>query len=259
MTTKNKTYIDAANAIEKYLRLRTFPIGLKLLSRKGDLQLIKGIKMHEGTLCQAITSSRTFGWTHGIVAQSLMTICSGIFGLAESPKKVKDGTLRQLAWCATKEDAKKSEDAIQRIPPGKYEAILLSAMSGAQFEPDVVLLYGNPAQMILIINALQFENYERLQFYCVGESSCSDTIVQCFLTGKPSLSIPCFGERRFGHAQEDELAIGLTSQQVVKVDKNLVELYKRGIRYPIPYWGTQCDPVKGGGFPKAYTEIFKEG
>ncbi len=54
------------------------------------------------------------------------------------------------------------------------------------FEPDIVLIYGNPAQMILLINALQFEDYEVMQFHCVGESSCSDAIARCYLTGKPS-------------------------------------------------------------------------
>ncbi len=258
MTAGNNSSMAAANEIEKYLRLRTFPVGLKFVRKKEELKNIKRLKMHEGTLCQAVSAARTFGWSLGVVAEGLMTICSGVFGLAESPEKVKDGTLRQLAWCGKKEDAKKFEDSIPRIPLGKYEAILIGALSGGLFDPDVVLFYGNPAQMIFVINALQYEDYERLGFYCVGESSCADSIVQCFLSGKPALSIPCFGERRYGHAQDDELAIAIPCGQVEKVNRNLGELYKKGIRYPIPSWGNQCDPVKGGGIPPAYMEIFKE-
>ena len=140
----------------------------------------------------------------------------------------------------------------------KYEAVMVGALSRALFEPDLVLFYGTPAQMIFMINALQYDDYERLHFYCVGESSCADTIVQCFLSGKPALSIPCFGERRYGHAQDDELAIALLCGQVEKVHRNLGELYKKGIRYPIAFWGNQSDPVKGGGLPAPYMEIFKE-
>lgn len=258
MTAEIKPMVGAAGEIEKYLRLRTFPVGIKFVESEEDLKNMKSLRMHEGTLCQAITAARTFGWTLGAMAEGIMTICTGIFGLAESPPKVKDGTLRQLAWCREKEDAKKFEDSIPRIPMGKYEAILIGALSGGLFEPDLVLFYGNPAQMIFIINALQYEDYERLEFFCVGESSCSDTIVQCFLSGKPSLSIPCFGERRFGHAQDDELAIAIPCGQVEKINRNLGELYKRGVRYPIPYWGNQSDPVKGGGVPPAYIDIFRE-
>jgi len=242
--------------IEKYLRLRTFPLGLKFLNKKEDLKKIKRLRMHEGTFCQAITASRTFGWTIGVIADGLMTTCAGILGLVDSPEKVKDGTLRQLTWCKNKEDAKKYEDSIPKIPMGKYEAILVGTISDSLFEPDIVLFYASPAQMIFMINALQYEDYERFHFFCVGESSCSDTIVQCILSGKPALSIPCFGERRYGHAQDDELAIAIPCGQVEKIKRNLEELYKRGIRYPIPYWGNQCDPVKGGGMPPAFMEIF---
>ena len=256
--TSGANLASSANEIEKYLRLRTFPVGLKFVPHKDHLKTMRRLRVHEGTLCQAITASRTFGWTNVVFAENLMTICSGVFGLSESPEKVKDGTLRQLAWCDKKEDAKKFEDSIPRIPLGKYEAILVGTISGGQFEPDVVLYYGTPAQMMFIINAIQYEEYERLQFYCVGESSCADTIVQCFLSGKPALSIPCFGERRYGHVQDDELALAMTCSQVEKVSRNLGELYKKGIRYPIPSWGNQCDPVKGGGIPPAYMEIFKE-
>ena len=36
------------------------------------------------------------------------------------------------------------------------------------FEPDIVLIYGNPAQMILLINALQFEDYEVMRLSLCG-------------------------------------------------------------------------------------------
>jgi uncharacterized protein (DUF169 family) len=122
------------------------------------------------------------------------------------------------------------------------------------FDPDMVLIYANPAQMILIVNALQFEGYERLQFFCVGESSCSDAIAQCYLSGKPSLTIPCYGERRFGHAQDDELVIGLPAKDVEKVEKNLEQLYSRGIRYPISYAGCQVDI--SSVMPLSYQQFF---
>jgi cardiolipin synthase len=52
----------------------------------------------------------------------------------------------------------------------------------------------------------------------------------------------------------------ISDMKIVDIFRNyyLGELYKKGIRYPIPYWGNQCDPVKGGGVPPAYMEIFKE-
>lgn len=109
--------------------------------------------------------------------------------------------------------------------------------------------------MILIINALQFEDYERMQFFCVGESSCSDAIAQCYLTGKPSLTIPCFGERRYGHTQDDELVMALPPRHLEKVEQNLQELCARGVQYPIPYAGAQADLLPF--MPPAYEKLFQ--
>jgi uncharacterized protein (DUF169 family) len=112
------------------------------------------------------------------------------------------------------------------------------------FVPDIVLIYGNPAQMSLMINAIQYDRFERMIFYSVGETSCSDVIGRCFVDRVPALSIPCYGERRFGHAADDELAIGLPAEGCARILSNLETLYKKGIRYPISQYGAQVSPHK---------------
>ena len=56
------------------------------------------------------------------------------------------------------------------------------------FIPDIVLMYGNPAQMSIMVNAIQYDRFERLIFYSVGETSCSDVIGRCFVDQAPALS-----------------------------------------------------------------------
>jgi dephospho-CoA kinase len=107
--------------------------------------------------------------------------------------------------------------------------------------------------MMLLINALQFEKYEVMQFFCVGESSCSDAIARCYLTGKPSLTIPCYGERRYGHAQDEDLVMAVPAGMMEKALKGLEALYRRGIRYPISYAGAEQDVTRA--FPMAYGGI----
>jgi uncharacterized protein (DUF169 family) len=55
-----------------------------------------------------------------------------------------------------------------------------------------------------------------MQFFCVGESSCPEAIARCYLTGTPSLIISCYGERRYGHAQDDELVMALPPAMIDK-------------------------------------------
>ena len=73
------------------------------------------------------------------------------------------------------------------------------------------------------------------------------------MTGKPQLSIPCYGEPRYGHAQDDELVMALPASYVEKALRGLEVLYRRGVRYPISFAGAErnLDSV----LPVAYTTL----
>ncbi|MBM4329175.1 MAG: hypothetical protein FJ118_18670 [Deltaproteobacteria bacterium] len=233
--------------MEHYLRLRSFPVGLKMLEDPAELEHNPWVRRtpEKLTFCQMITIVRTFDWTLGGTSDDLVPpICATMLGLAEVPEWVADGTMRNVVWLEKKQDAASCEAGIQRIPYGKYRAFLLAPTAYDPFIPDIVMLYGNPAQMSVLVNAIQFDQWERTVFYSVGESSCSDVIGRCFVDRVPALSIPCYGERRFGHAQDDELAMGLPSEDCARILKNLETLYKRGIRYPISQYGAQVSPFK---------------
>lgn len=107
----------------------------------------------------------------------------------------------------------------------------------------MVLTYGTPAQLMLILNGLQRRDYERFQFFFIGEGACADSLAQCYVAGKPSLAIPCFGERRFGEVRDEELVLALTPAQVEKAITGMQELYSLGLRYPIPSYSAECDPL----------------
>ncbi|MDQ7782340.1 MAG: dephospho-CoA kinase [Desulfomonilaceae bacterium] len=239
--------------MELLLRLKSFPVAFKMLESKADLEEIPFIRRPKEpvTLCQLITRVRNFDWTVGAEARDFVgPVCPSIIGLSDTPELVKDGTFRSIVWVRTKADGKKYEESIPRLPLGTYEAVAMAPLVYNPFDPDIVLIYANPAQMILLINALQFEDYEVMQFSCVGESSCSDAIARCYLTGKPSLAIPCYGERRYGHAQDEDLVMALPPDLMAKALRGLETLYKRGIRYPISYAGAERDLTTS--YPVAY-------
>ncbi len=245
MNTAPIKWSEWTRSMERLLRLRSFPVGLKMLEKVEDLATYPWLRRppEKLSLCQLITIVRTFDWTVGGTADDLVNPgCAAVIGLAELPEFIRDGTMRSTVWLEKKEDAALCESVIQRIPTGKYQAFMLAPTAYDPFVPDIVLLYGNPAQMSLLINAIQFDRYERLVFYSVGESSCSDVIGRCFVDRVPALSIPCYGERRFGHAADDEMAIGLPMEECARVLANLEILYKRGIRYPISPYGAQVSP-----------------
>jgi len=239
--------------LELLMRLKSFPVAFKLFEDKKALSEIPFIRRmnYKSTLCQLINLVKSFDWTVGADVDDFMSaVCPSIIGLTDIPDYMKDGTFRSIVWTKSRADAKKYEDAIPRLPVGKYEAVALAPLVYNPFDPDIVLIYANPAQMMLLINSLQFENYEVMQFYCVGETSCSDAIARCYLNRKPALSIPCYGERRYGHAQDDELVMAIPVEMMDKALNGMEALYRRGIRYPISYAGAETDVTHA--FPAAY-------
>ena len=255
---KEKKWENIIRKMERLLRLKSFPVGLKLLSSKEELSKIPFLRRPEApaTLCQLINLVRNFDWTVGATASDFLTpVCPGVVGLSEVPPLYKDGTFRSIVWVKNRAQGQIFDAAIPRIPFGKYEALAMAPLVYDPFEPDMVLIYANPAQMILLINALQFEKYEVMKFFCVGESSCSDVIGRCYLENKPALSIPCYGERRYGHAQDDELAMALPPSYMETALAGLEILYRRGVRYPISFSGAQGD--LSSSFPPAYLSMDK--
>ena len=239
--------------LELLMRLKSFPVAFKLFEDKEALSEIPFIRRmnYKSTLCQLINLVKSFDWTVGADVDDFMSaVCPSIIGLTDIPDYMKDGTFRSIVWTKSRADAKKYEDAIPRLPVGKYEAVALAPLVYNPFDPDIVLIYANPAQMMLLINSLQFEEYEVMQFYCVGETSCSDAIARCYLNRKPALSIPCYGERRYGHAQDDELVMAIPVEMMDKALNGMEALYRRGIRYPISYAGAETDVTHA--FPAAY-------
>ncbi|MHA1235966.1 MAG: DUF169 domain-containing protein, partial [Promethearchaeota archaeon] len=60
-------YKETDDKLNKYLRLATFPIGVKLLKSPEELNGIKFVKKTEKkiALCQIFSYARYYGWTMG--------------------------------------------------------------------------------------------------------------------------------------------------------------------------------------------------
>ena len=149
-------------------------------------------------------------------------------------------------WHATPQDARARQEALQVVPAGRYGAMAVSPLASGRLDPpDICLIYATPGQMILFINGLQWKGYKRFDWSVVGETACADSWGRALKTGEPSLSLPCFAERRYGGVPDEEMLMALPPRYLPIAIEGLKALAKNGLRYPIAPYGVQND-VRAG-------------
>jgi uncharacterized protein (DUF169 family) len=132
------------------------------------------------------------------------------------------------------------------VPAGRYRALAVAPLAAQRLDPpDVALFYATPGAMMYFINGLQWSGYKRFDWSVVGESSCADSWGRALSRREPSLSIPCFAERRYGGVLDDEMLMALPPDQLGRAIAGMQALAKNGFRYPFPQYGIQQD-VRAG-------------
>ena len=237
--------------LNRLLRLRTTPIGMKLFETVSEMESIERIRRPKDihTTDQIVGQASRNGWTVGITAADLVgPQCGTVLGLHPRNEEWLSGDRMNGVWFGSQEDAAAHQNAMDVVDYGKYEAMAVSPLaSGRLNPPDICLIYATPAQMILFINGLQWTGYKKLDFGCVGESACADSWGRALATGEPSLSLPCYAERRYGGVMEDELLMAIPPAFLPKVVQGLEALSANGLRYPIPSYGINNDVRAGMG------------
>ena len=254
LITTDATNLDGAEVVaglNRFLRLRTTPIGMKLFESVDEMEAIPRIRRPNDvhTTDQIVGQASRNGWTVGITASDLVGAqCSTVIGLHPRSDEWLSGDRMAGVWYKDIEEAGAHQRAMDVVPYGTYEAMAVSPLaSGRLNPPDICLIYATPAQMILFINGLQWTGYKKLEWGCVGESACADSWGRALATGEPSLSIPCFAERRYGGVMEDELLMAIPPHFLPKVIDGLEQLSRNGLRYPIPQYGVNNDVRAGMG------------
>ena len=126
------------------------------------------------------------------------------------------------------------------------ELVAICAATGT----DYLDLCGEPVwmrQMIILINGLQYTGYRKFEWGVVGETACADSWGRALKTGEPSLSLPCYAERRYGGVPDEEMLMALQPKHLAKAIVGMKQLARNGLRYPIAPYGIQADVRAGMG------------
>ena len=256
MTGRDSLAASAAE-LERSLRLRSIPFGMKLFETAEAMMEVPNIRRPRDTvhtMDQIVAQAARLGWTVGVTGTDLVgDQCRSVVGLGGQSPEWRSGRHMTGVWYATLADAGAHQSAMSVVPFGTYKALAVSPLSAGRLDPpDIVLFYATPGAMIYFINGLQWSGYKNFEWGVVGESACADSWGRALTTRTPSLSIPCFAERRYGGVLDDEMLMATPPEFLGKAIAGMEALAKRGFRYPFPQYGIQQDAREGRA--KSYSD-----
>jgi len=243
-------WAEIAVELEQLLKLRSIPFGMKLYEDRAEMEAIPRVRRPQAvhTLDQLVGQASRLGWTVGVTSEDLVGAqCRAVVGLGGAKDADwRSGRAMTGVWFSTQEDAQAHQEAMTCVPDGRFEALAIGPLAAGKLgDPDIALFYATPGAMIYFINGLQWSGYRRFDWSVVGESACADSWGRALSRREPSLSIPCFAERRYGGVLDDEMLMATPPEPLIKAIAGMKALAKNGFRYPFPQYGVQQD-VRAG-------------
>ncbi|MCS7098190.1 MAG: DUF169 domain-containing protein [Candidatus Methanomethyliaceae archaeon] len=227
--------MEKIDELNSYLRLKSKIVGIKLFDSEIKTKIQRRPKK-KLIICQIINAARLYGWAWMILSEDVECILGAIaLGLREeSFVNIKEVFMR-LGYVSDDESARKFASKIPRIEKTK-RGFVIGPLEVFDIEPDLLIMYGNSAQIMRMVQSTVYAmGGERLTFSTSGDCGiCGDGIASAYITERPQVVIPCYGERRFGHSQDDELAMVIPFKYLEGIIEGLRKTHNAGIRYPIP-------------------------
>jgi uncharacterized protein (DUF169 family) len=252
---------ETAMLIREDLRLKTFPVAAGFLKKKADLpektrrpSVALGKRI---AVCQGVTMARSYGWTVGIAKEDVICVPAGIvFGFSDFSDQPASlaGLFHEINFSSTQDLGLKEASSMSRFENGEIEAIVLAPLEKASFDPDTVVIYGNPAQMMRLVQAWSYMTGQRVSGEFGGKVECDEYLIAPFKKQTARVVIPGNGERIFAATQDDEMAFAVAGKYFLELTRGLKGAGKAvGARYPVtPYQNFQPE------FPSAHKELGKK-
>jgi uncharacterized protein (DUF169 family) len=186
-------------------------------------------------ICQAVAMSRRYGWTLAVGEEDVNCVLTKTaFGFAPLTEHYTEGNLACGMYVSTKEAGARTEAATERFPQGKYKCLVTAPAARADFDPDSVVIYGNPAQVMRLVTGALWKRGGAITSSFTGRVDCSDEIIRPMLSGDYQVILPCYGDRVFAQTDDTEMAFSLPGAKMEELIEGLEGTHKGGIRYPIP-------------------------
>jgi len=254
-----KKWHELGRELRRFINPDTFPIAVHFVAHEG--QIPKGVRTPSKDLkvkiahCQAVAITRKYGWTIAMTPNDLGCAISGhTYGWKPANKEEAIGFLMRMNYAADSAAALKILESFKTLGSGQYGAVIYSPLEWAKVEPDVVLIYLNPAQLMRCLHGSTWHRGRPIISSFSGRAaSCTEGVLGAFLDQTPKVVVPGNGDRVWAATQDHEMMYALPASHLESLVQGLFKTHEKGIRYPIPTY-LRYQPEVGLALP--LTEIF---
>jgi uncharacterized protein (DUF169 family) len=244
-------------ALAQYVRPGNFPVAVRMVKPGEKLpervkRPWKDLGIRSAT-CQAIAFARRYGWVMALGDEDISCpLTAVVFGFRQATEFYEEGKACAGMYTETEEAGRRSEAQVEKFSFGEYRYILAAPLHRTAFEPEVVIVYADTAQVLRLLTAALWKQGGRLTSSFGGRIDCAEEIIVPLRSGKCEVILPCYGDRIFAQTQDHELAFSIPIGRVEEIIEGLAGTNKGGVRYPVPSFLRYT-----GEFPKHYTDVAK--
>ncbi len=227
-------------ALGKYIRPQSSPLAIRMCRSQNELpEQVKFPKKDLGIsvpVCQGIAMARRFGWTLAMGKED--QICPhghAVLGFV-SGEAYLDGRLAEAAGLGPRETFARRARGMSLLEYGRYSHLLVAPIEQAQFEPHFIMLFGNPAQIVRLVQGAVFFSGGSVSCEAEGGRACAAFVAKTMLTERCQIILSGAGDRYFALTQDHEMAFTIPLNEAESTMKGLAQSHKMGLRYPTPSW-----------------------
>ncbi len=230
-------YTRYSESIMRMVMPQSFPLGVKIIKKDDPFpdEVVRpgkfGIKV---ALCQWITLARRWGWVLGATAEDInCSPCLAGFGFRKLKTKADFVQfLMDMGYFDSRDLASALAGPLELLKPGEVKGIVAFPLNKAPLSPDLVVIYGSPAQMIRLAVGFIYNHGRLIRSETGFGLSCLATVMP-FWKHEPALVHPGRGERMLAGTGDDEMLFTAPASYLETLVDGLEKTHKKGLRYPM--------------------------
>lgn len=246
---------QAIQIIEKYVRPQSFPVAIRLIQPEETVsEKARQPKQDFGTtmpVCQGIALARRYGWSLSMSQDDMLCPLGSLtLGFVPAKQKFLDGEFNIPFWVKDQAVRARMTQNLPRLRYGRFSRIVMAPAHKADFEPQVVIFYGNPAQLSRFVQGAVYATGEAVSSASSGGFACGGEITQPILTDECQLVMTGGGDRAIAQTHDNEAAFAIPASRLESIAQGLEATHKAGMRYP-----TTSFLLYQAQFPPVFSEL----